>query len=392
VGQIPEYQGASLTYQMPQNNGVLWYFASVDTWARQVHVSAVPVLSSLALKPLDGLTVPRSLTLQFEAVGRRPAGTLATFVSSVPQFPGYDNYAEIPPPRCEGSCVAPSYAFTSSEPAVGQFVEPSQPGSHFPKLNSSGHPIPSASSGLFCAYNAGTTTVSITAGLLTYSLPVTVEEGGFGPPCGTVYDPNAQHRIVTLQSQVPGRLGGALTPVAPSPVPTGGVLASAIAVPPPVVAPAPAPAAPAPTALGAPPAPVLKPLPAPLEAIAVPPAILPAAVPPVEPIPPGVGGYAQSSAPAERKEKAHKHASQSAFTLLAVAQRRNATRQPVATAAASGSGGAETAWFYAALGGMTALALLLAPRGLRGGPGLRPATVERRPRRSGASSCRAGRR
>jgi hypothetical protein len=42
--------------------------------------AAVPVIESLSLKAVDGLSVARSQTLQFEAVGRRPAGTLATKV------------------------------------------------------------------------------------------------------------------------------------------------------------------------------------------------------------------------------------------------------------------------------------------------------------------------
>ena len=41
-------------------------------------------------------------------------------------------------------------------------------------------------SGLFCAYNKGTTTVSIRAGGLSYTLPVTVQAGSVREPCGTV--------------------------------------------------------------------------------------------------------------------------------------------------------------------------------------------------------------
>ena len=168
--QIPEYEGASLGYQKPQNNGVKWYFVSADTHAREVHVAAVPVIESLALKPLDGLSVARSLTLQFEAIARRPPGTLATIAGRPEEpsepgepFPGYDNYVEIPAPSCgTRPCVQPSYAFTSSDPTIGDFVEPSGPGSPLPKLDANGHPIASSTSNLFCAYNAGTTVVSIT--------------------------------------------------------------------------------------------------------------------------------------------------------------------------------------------------------------------------------------
>jgi hypothetical protein len=121
-------------------------------------------------------------------------------------------------------------------------------------------------------------------------------------------------------------------------------------------APPPPPAAPKPPApaAAAKPAPVEPPLPAPIESVGASPAILPAATPPVEPIPPGAGGFAQSPAAAERKEKARKQASQSAFTI-----------RP------AGTGGAE--WFYVAVGFATLLALLLSARGLPAGPRPRPA-------------------
>ena len=364
--QIPEYEGASLGYQKPQNNGVKWYFVSADTQTREVEVSAVPVIDSLALKPLDGLSVARSLTLQFEAIARRPPGTLATIAgqsedSSEPgePFPGYDNYVEIPSPSCgKRPCVPPSYTFTSSEPTIGTFVEPSGPGSPLPKLDAGGHPIPSSTSGLFCAYNAGTTTVSITTGLLSYSLPITVQAGGFGSPCGTVYRPGVGEVIRVHTAQTQSQLGSAAAPPPPPPAPLAGSLPAALA-PPPVPAPAPAPAPPPPPAVSKPPAPAAKPepveppLPPPIESVAAPLAILPAATPPVEPIPPGASGYAQSPSAAERKEKARKQASQSAFS----------TRP-------AGTSGEE--WFYAAVGFATLLALLLSARALPMGPRLRP--------------------
>jgi hypothetical protein len=94
ASQIPEYEGASLGYQRSENNGVKCYFVSVDTQAAAaqqaaaVHVAAIPVVSSLSLKPLNGLSVARSLTLQFEAVGRRPAGTLASTYEEDSPAPG----------------------------------------------------------------------------------------------------------------------------------------------------------------------------------------------------------------------------------------------------------------------------------------------------------------
>jgi photosystem II stability/assembly factor-like uncharacterized protein len=389
--QILEYEGASLGYQKPQNNGVKWYFVSADTRAREVHVAAVPVIASLALKPLEGLSVARSLTLQFEAVARRPPGTLATIAGRAEDpsepgepFPGYDNYVEIPAPSCGARpCVQPSYTFASSDPTIGAFVEPSGPGSPLPKLGAGGHPIPSSTSNLFCAYNAGTTTVSITTGLLSYSLPVTVKPGGFGSPCGTVYRPGVGEVIRVHTAQTQGRVGGAAAPPPPTPAPASTFPAALAAIPP---APAPPPPAvpqpsprPPPPAPAAKPAPVEPPLPPPIESVSAPPAILPAATPPVEPIPPGASGYAQSPSAAERKEKARKQASQSAF----------ATRP-------AGTSGAQ--WFYAAVGVTALLALLLSAMGLPAGPRPRPALLLDRDaaggarRRAGAPGRGAGRR
>ncbi len=365
--KIPEYEGASLGYQKPQNNGVKWYFVSADTQTREVEVAAVPVIDSLALKPLDGLSVSRSLTLQFEAVGRRPPGTLATIAgrseeSSEPgePFPGYDNYVEIPSPSCgKRPCVRPSYEFASSDPTIGAFVEPSGPGSPLPKLDANGHPIPSPASSLFCAYNAGTTTVSITTGLLSYSLPVTVKAGGFGSPCGTVYRPGVGEVIRVHTAQTQSSLGSATAPPPPPPAPLAGSLPASLA-PPHAPTPTPPPHAvpkpPAPAVAKPKPVPVEPPLPAPIESVVAPLTILPAATPPVEPIPPGASGYAQSPSAAERKEKARKQASQSAFS----------TRP-------SGASGAE--WFYVAVGGATLLALLLGAQALPAGPRPRPALL-----------------
>jgi hypothetical protein len=278
--------------------------------------------------------------------------------------------------------VSPSYAFKSADPTIGDFVVPTGLGSPVPKLDATGHPIHSSSSGLFCGYNSGSTTVSITAGLLTYSLPVTVQAGGFGPPCGTVYRAGVNPEVRVRSNQLQSRLKGAAAPPppppavassaspapAPVPPPPAPQHPAAAPAPPPTPAPPPKPAAPTPQH---PPPPAPAPeavLPPPLETLAATPAILPAATPPVEPIPPGASGYAQSPAAAKRREEARKHASQSAFTV-----------RP------AGDGGAD--WFYVALGATTLLALLLSTRSLarpRPRPALllaRSAAAEHRRRR-----------
>jgi photosystem II stability/assembly factor-like uncharacterized protein len=360
AAQIPEYEGAALGYQEPGNNGVMWYFVSVNTQARQVNVEAVPVVGSLSVKPLDGLTVARSLTLQFESIGRRPAGTLATTpFTTAPgneseAFPGYDNYVEIPTPSCGARpCIAPSYAFHSSDPTIGEFVVPSGPGSPLPKLGSNGHPIPSSSSGLFCAYNSGTTTISVTAGLLSYSLPVTVNPGGFGSPCGTVYRPGVGTVVVVHSKQSQSPVGETSPPIEPT-LTTGSSLPPIVPAPPPPAAAAP-PAPPAPTPV---PLPLSSPS-RPLASLSVPPAVPPPTPPPIEPIPPGASGYAQSPSAAERKEKAHKHASQSAFSI-----------RP------AGSG---PEWFYLAVALAAFLSMGVSGYGLRAAARSRPAPLLNRP-------------
>src|SRR5215471_11123544 len=104
---MPEYEGATLWYRQWQRNGAVWYDVLVDTASRQVQVDAIPVIESLALKPLEGLTVPRSFTLEFQAVARRPVGSLATTIAD-DSFPGFDSYVTIPPAGCGGrTCIQP---------------------------------------------------------------------------------------------------------------------------------------------------------------------------------------------------------------------------------------------------------------------------------------------
>jgi photosystem II stability/assembly factor-like uncharacterized protein len=377
--QIPEYEGATLGYQQTKNNGVMWYFASIDTspGARSVQVAAVPVIESLSLKAVDGLSVARSRTLEFEAVGRRPAGTLATKVGE--NFQGYDDYAEIPAPNCGPTCVSPSYSFTSSEPAVGNFVEPTGEGSPFPKLSASGHPIPSSTSGLFCAYNAGTTTVAVTAGLLSYSEQVTVQPGSYGTPCGTVPPAGGlQGGTVLRSSQTQRPVKATAAPPPPPAAALSAVNPTLHFIPPPPATQAPLTAAPVPK-LAAPAArPSAQPPELPgtaMEQLGVPAAILPAATPPVEPIPPGAGGYAQSPSAAERREKARKQASQSAFAI-----------RPAGVSNRESRSGAQ--WFYAALGITTLLALLLSARALPTDPRPRPVLLSDRRAQAGRRRSR----
>jgi hypothetical protein len=359
---VPEYEGGTLTYQQPKNNGVLWYDVSVNTSNNTLSVNAVPVISDLALEPMDGLTAARSSTLQFQAIARRPTATIATTPVD-PTFPGYGQYVNIPSSSCS-TCIGPSYTFTSSDPVVGNFVVPSAPGSPYPKLDANGKTIASSKSGLFCAYNGGTTTVSITTGLLTSSLPVTVQSGGYGPPCGTVPG-GVSTNVITVPGRVIRRTAANPNQAPPPPPVQGGVhatLPKVIPPPPPpvvtpsVVAPPVKPVKPVHT----PPA-VVTPAPAPVPVqsqppVGVPPVVLPLIPASLTPVPPG-GATVSAQATARREEKARKHAQQSAYL----------TRP-------AGTSGTE--WFYPAVGVITVFALLLAAGGLRPGPRQKPAFVE----------------
>ncbi len=383
--QIPEYEGAALGYQQTQNNGVLWYDVSVDTVGKTVTVEGIPVVQSLALEPLDGLTAARSSTLSFAAIGRRPAGTLnATVSQTSPQ--GYPNYVAIPSPSC-GGCVSPNYTFTSSDPAVGNFVAPSGPGSQFPKLSASGKTTASSTSGLFCAFNPGETTVSVTSGLLTASLTVTVAPGNIGQPCGTVTDVAADRVVAipgksavqssaassanpnaaaappaTVHQVVQTKIPSGITPPPPPPpvVKQPHVIQKPLppAVKPPAVVvhkPVVKPPAPVPPPVQAP-APVAVPFIVPSVGFsAVQGVVVPPIPPPITPVPPG-GATAPAQSTAKREEKAKKEASQSAYVT-----------RPAGVSAED--------FFYPAVGTATIFALMLIAGGLRPGPKRAPAYV-----------------
>jgi hypothetical protein len=84
--------------------------------------------------------------------------------------------------------VLPEYRFTSSRPDIANFVEV-DPNSTNPRavfLDSNGKTVADPSSGLLCAYNSGTTVVTVETGGLAYSAAVTVQPGSVSQPCGTV--------------------------------------------------------------------------------------------------------------------------------------------------------------------------------------------------------------
>jgi len=255
---IPEYGTGALGYRSPISDsftpgqpdalfGTTGYLlVSVNVAARNPATNVaptsarlIPLVQSLSLDPVDGTLLRRSAPALFQGLGRRPiAGDRWGAVSASsgnPNPPGADPYSQFPPMQCLqsdcASAIEPEYTFTSSEPEVANFVEqdPNSTNLRKPLQDAEGHVIPDSKSGILCAFNAGTTTVTVSAGGLSYSTQVTVLGGSVEQPCGTV-PLSASH--FTRSSAVP-------TPPAPAP-------------PPPAPAPAPAPIAPPPAPPSAP--------------------------------------------------------------------------------------------------------------------------------------------
>jgi hypothetical protein len=162
-----------------------------STGRAPVQVKLMPNISDLAIDATDGVLLRRSHPALFTALARRPrAGMLCR-----PNFGGCifvpDPYVPIPDP-CQGpNCatgIFPEYSFTSSNPDIGDFVQPdpAEPKGEAVLQGANGKPIPDEHSGLFCAYNPGTTTIGVHTGGLAYSEQVTVQKGSVEQPCGTV--------------------------------------------------------------------------------------------------------------------------------------------------------------------------------------------------------------
>lgn len=149
-------------------------------------VRLIPMIEDLAIEAVDGRVLNRSQPALFRGLGRRPrSGNRGPGVGS-------DPYVALPNPPCVGGCVGriePEARFVSSDPDIANFVRQdpasSNPRKPFidPRTDST---VADASSGLLCAFNAGTTTVSVHSGGLSYSTTVTVRGGSVLRPCGTV--------------------------------------------------------------------------------------------------------------------------------------------------------------------------------------------------------------
>ncbi len=236
-----------------------------------VSVRLIPDVGELAMEATDGTLLRRSQAALFEALARRPrSGNVASDESEEGLTSPYIRISSNS--SCVGNeCskgVLPEFSFSSSNTEVGDFVDQNLATGN-PRavlLGSNGKPIPNHESGLFCAYAPGTTSVTVSTGGLSYSLPVTVQAGSVRQPCGTT----PQKAVAATQQAEP------LVP-SPAPAPSSSPPSSAPPVVPILVPPVPAPSPPVPAAHVS--------LPQPFFVQPALPAFVPAIVPPPVPTP-----------------------------------------------------------------------------------------------------------
>jgi photosystem II stability/assembly factor-like uncharacterized protein len=380
---IPAYGTGSLGYMKvpdPTRQEFLpasgFLLASVNLIARSpttnvapVSVRLIPSIASLAIDARDGTLLRRSQVALFEALARRPIGG-ATCVHQSGEClnTAPDPYAEIPA-RCVAghgfdgrpcsSELAPEYRFTSSRPDIANFVEV-DPNSTNPRaafLDPNGKTVADPTSGLLCAYNAGTTVVTVETGGLAYSATIVVQPGSVAQPCGTVPRtdlPVEQQAVETPPPPIEGEPGLKPSHESPPPPPPPSPIVTHVV--PQIIHHVPAPVAhhpvpkPAPSPL-APPyfvnTPVILPIP-----VIVPPAP-PAAA---EPAPPtGASPVTQPAVSPEPEEE-----EEAAFDLVhhAVAVRREPRSAAANAAYRYRSEGAGIPWMLYALPSLVIIAAL----------------------------------
>jgi hypothetical protein len=316
---IPTFGSGTLGYVKPPTQTETEFLgasgfllAEVETAKRDpasnrapVSTRLIPDISDLALDATNGTLLRRSKPALFSALARRPhAGMVCerqglSGCSFVP-----DPYVPIPSTCTGAPCstgILPYYTFSSSNPDIGNFVKPDPASTEGTTVlqGPEGQPIPDPHSGLFCAYNPGTTTVTVEAGGLASSEQVTVQGGSVEQPCGTVplHNPPAAEQRASLPVPPP-----APAP-APSPSPKG-------SLPPPPASPA--------AIKPVVPAAHVRPHPAPLPAVPPAPAqlfpilpLVPPATPSVaRPIPPSGTAQVPSQSPVSQTVGAAEHEEQ----------------------------------------------------------------------------------
>ncbi len=274
-----------------------------DATRANVTARLIPNVGELGLEAQDGTLLRRSQTAYFTGLARRlRAGNRSLNGALTPET---DPYIPLPSICIGTKCATgllPEYTFSSSRPDIGDFVKQNTAagGSEPTVLLENEKPVHDSTSGLFCAYNAGTTIVTISAGGLSASLPVTVQKGSVRRPCGTTLlnEPAAQQGVEAPAAP------------APAPAPTPATQPPVTASPLPVPVPAPPPPAPAPPAHPAPaPATSSLFLPPALSAPVL--AFVPPPVPtPARPTPPSGTSAVTSPVEAAEKEEEHEEATE----------------------------------------------------------------------------------
>jgi hypothetical protein len=271
-----------------------------------VRVRLIPLIEDLSLEATDGTLLRRSRPALFRGLGRRPRGGdrwgQASAGSGNPEPSGGDPYTLFPPDQClVAGCatrIDPEYSFVSSDPDIADFVrqDPASTNLRKPFLDANDKVVTDNSSGLLCPFNAGTTTVTVSAGSFSYAEEVTVLGGSVQRPCGT--RPLRPDRFKRASAVAP--------PPAPPPPPNSPPGSPPVNFSPPAPPPAAPAPPPAPQPSPAPPQPPPQPpvfLPASTPPLAVVPAIVPPPPPPiVRPLPPG-GAPARTYQVEEKREE-----------------------------------------------------------------------------------------
>lgn len=344
-----------------------------------VGVRLIPLIEDLSLEATDGTLLRRSRPALFRGLGRRPRGGdrwgQASAGSGNPEPSGGDPYTLFPPEQClVAGCATrldPEYSFVSSDPDIADFVrqDPASTNLRKPFLDADDKVVTDNRSSLLCPFNAGETTVTVSAGGYSYSERLTVLGGSVQRPCGT--RPLRPDRFK--------RVSAVAAPPAPPPPPNsppGSPPVDFVPPPPPAAAPPPPASAPPPNPPPVPPAPqppFIVPGAPPLGVV---PAIVPPPPPPiVRPLPPG-------GAPARTYQVEEKREEEAAIEESQAFSRREGRNL-------AGEGGSVVPPYLLGL----VLLAALAGATVRGGPGrranrARPAPALTRPERNRRSRLR----
>ena len=247
---IPQYGTGSLGYRSPVANATGpnqadalfgdsgYLLVSVDVARRDpstnrapVRARMIPLITQLSLAAVDGTLIRRSRPALFQGLGRRPLGGdrwgPISPADGSPNPTGADPYVSFPAALCQqancGTRITPEYRFTSSDPDIADFVavDPNTTNLRKPLQGADGKTVTDSSSGLICAFNAGTATLTVSAGGLSFSQTITVQAGSVQQPCGTrPLDPGRFRRVAPENPESAVPPGSSPPPsVAPSPSP-----------------------------------------------------------------------------------------------------------------------------------------------------------------------------